>query len=153
VSWQRCFVIATLSAAVTWACDRGRGREETSSNLLSLPVVGTTPIEIDAFAANLSAAQSHGDAWTDDPYMIAARLFSPPVVHDAVWRFVGDGPHPTRLQVVLVTDGLPDDSIRGRRYEARLELVDTGHWIVRDPRTSWRCWRARENSFGATPCP
>lgn len=61
---------------------------------------------------------------------------------------------PSASRVTVLRDGLLDDSIRGERWEVRLERTSAGVWTIKDVQRSWRCRRgAQPDRFTAIRCP
>ncbi len=63
-----------------------------------------------------------------------------------------EGPSATR--VTIVRDGLLDDSLRGVRWDLRLERTQSGGWKIAEAKRAWRCRRGADTErFLAGPCP
>lgn len=61
---------------------------------------------------------------------------------------------PTASRVVVIRDGLLDDSVRGVRWDITLERTKTGAWKIGEAKRAWRCRRGAETEqFVAGPCP
>jgi hypothetical protein len=70
-----------------------------------------------------------------------------------IWMLTGLGEHPSRYQITVVTDGLPDDSVRGKRLDVSLERDSQSPWHITDAKVSWRCWPGRgHETFSTRPC-
>lgn len=61
---------------------------------------------------------------------------------------------PSASRVTIVRDGLLDDSLRGVRWDMRLERTQAGGWRIAEAQRAWRCRRGAETErFIAGPCP
>jgi hypothetical protein len=56
--------------------------------------------------------------------------------------------------IVIVRDGLPDDSVRGDWHRIVLRRLDDRTWRVHEARRAFRCWRGHHTeSYGSEWCP
>jgi hypothetical protein len=61
---------------------------------------------------------------------------------------------PSASRLVVLRDGLLDDSVRGVRWDITLKKTTAGVWSIKEVKRSWRCWRgAQIDRFAATSCP
>jgi hypothetical protein len=136
---------STAAAALLAACTAG-----PQPRLADLPVDGTQTV---AAAAYAEAAKLAATGAT--PVEIATRVTG---------RFEGRTQHivqvnegveaPTAARVTVIRDGLLDDSVRGDRWEIRLERTQAGAWRIADVQRAWRCRRGEpRDRFAAVKCP
>ena len=110
-------------------------------------------VEIAPFNAKAEAAA--GAAWTRSPLHLALGLFGDDadarLLQCEVRRAGGEGGTTT---VVLIRDGLLDDSLRGSWIELECRRLDDGTWRLAGARSAQRCWRAKDpTKWMAVPCP
>lgn len=61
---------------------------------------------------------------------------------------------PTASRVTVLRDGLMDDSVRGDRWDIRLERTPAGAWRIAEVQRAWRCRRGGDpDRFVAVKCP
>jgi hypothetical protein len=123
------------------------------ADLLAVEVSRQQSLDPRAFDDELRAARQAQQDWASDVVQIASRFLRPEIGRTAVWTLDGAGERPGTYRVVIATDGIPDDSIRGRRYEAVITRAADGGWVVSEARVSWRCWREPDSVFDTRPCP
>jgi hypothetical protein len=138
--------LASMAAvALLGACATG-----TPPALTELPVDRTEPVPASAYAE--AARLAAGGA---TPVAIATAVTG---------RFEGRTQHiiqanegveaPTASRVTVLRDGLLDDSVRGDRWEIRLERTQAGAWRIAEVQRAWRCRRGEPlDRFGAVKCP
>ena len=64
------------------------------------------------------------------------------------------GDLPSRSRVIVVRDGLLDDSLRGDRWEISLERTAASVWRITEVKRAWRCRRGGQTEIFATArCP
>lgn len=115
-----------------------------------LPVAGTVGVPAAEYASASALAERGGT-----PVEIALAVTGP---------FEGSAQHviqvnqgaeaPSASRVTVIRDGLLDDSVRGDRWEIRLERTQAGVWTIKDVKRAWRCRRGGgPDRFVATRCP
>lgn len=122
-------------------------------SLADLPVVSTKVLSAGEYGeyGEAEALAARGSA----PVDIALKI---------VGAFAGSTQHivqvnegneaPSASRVTVMRDGLLDDSVRGERWDIRLERTAPGVWRIAEVKRAWRCWRgAQRDGFAATPCP
>jgi hypothetical protein len=61
---------------------------------------------------------------------------------------------PTASRVIVLRDGLLDDSVRGVRWDIAFQRTKAGSWKIAEVQRAWRCRRGGEvDRFIAGPCP
>jgi hypothetical protein len=61
---------------------------------------------------------------------------------------------PSSTSILVLRDGLPDDSVRGERWDIALGRDRSGVWVIREVKRSQRCWRGvNTDRFLAQKCP
>jgi hypothetical protein len=134
-----------VAAALLAACATG-----PKPGLTELPVDGAQSIPAASYAEATKAAAAGAT-----PVEIATRITG---------RFEGRTQHivqanegveaPTGARVIVVRDGLLDDSVRGDRWDIRLERTQTGNWRIAEVQRAWRCRRGDQpDRFAAARCP
>jgi hypothetical protein len=119
-------------------------------SLADLPVASTKLVAPGEYSA-AAALAARGGA----PLAIALKIVGP---------FDGSTQHivqlnegseaPSGSRITVMRDGLLDDSVRGERWDIRLEKAASGVWRIAEVKRAWRCWRgAQRDGFAATPCP
>lgn len=151
---SRRLATVTLASVLSLlaACKANNASRDVAVDLLEIPLSESQRLDPESFNRQLEAAHSDGQQWTDDPVQILGRFINSGLGRDAIWSISGTGERPSRYRMTVVVDGIPDDSVRGRRYDATLERASNGAWQIRDASLRWRCWRGTSNSFSAAPC-
>ena len=137
------FLAAVLVALAASAAAAG-------PSLVDLPVVSTKVVSPGEYV-EAAALAARGSA----PVDIALKI---------VGTFAGSTQHivqvnegsetPSASRVTVIRDGLLDDSVRGERWDIRLERTASGVWRIAEVKRAWRCWRgAQRDGFAATLCP
>lgn len=146
--WYR-FAVAALAATFTLAIGAGAA-EARGPALDRLPVAGMAGVPATEYASASTLAERGGT-----PVEIALAVTG---------RFEGSAQHviqvnqgaeaPTASRVTVIRDGLLDDSVRGDRWEIRLDRTSAGTWAIKDVKRAWRCRRGgAPDRFVATRCP
>ncbi len=119
-------------------------------SLLDLPVA----------AMDVVAAAEYGDASSlaaggASPLSIAMAIagdFEGVTQH--VVQMNEGGEVPSSTNIVVLRDGLLDDSVRGERWDIALGRTGAGAWSIREVRRSWLCRRGENTDrFSAQKCP
>ena len=143
--------IVALMVLLAWplvaaAGDRDEGFKEPPKEWATMDVA---PLNAKA------AAAAAGAEWTRSPLRLALGLFGDD--EDArflkceVRRAAGEA---GTTKVVLVWDGLLDDSVRSSWVEAECRRLDDGTWRLATARSAQRCLRAEDpEKWMAAPCP
>ena len=150
-AWSWLVLGTGVLAAAAAGCRKGA--PGSPGDLLAIEVSGTQTQSAEAFNEEVAAADRQGQPWAKDPVQVASRFLDSALARDSVWVVTGSGERPTRYHIVVVNDGLPGDSLRGRRYDLTIARAQGGEWKMSDVHSSWRCWRARFDTFGIVPCP
>lgn len=122
-------------------------------DLLLVGVSRQQSLDPRAFNEELRVARRERQDWALDVVQIASRFLRPELARAAVWTLDGAGERPGAYRVVIATDGIPDDSIRGKRYETVIMRAADGGWVLSEAKISWRCWRVPDSVFDTHPCP
>jgi hypothetical protein len=147
-------ILALVGMLVVFgACHKGDASGQAAVDLLAVDVSASQSLNADAFNKQLIVSHTEGQSWANDPIQIVSRFINPELPRNAIWVVNGSGERPSRYQITVVVDGIPDDSLRGRRYDATILRAQDGAWQIVDAGTSWRCSRARTGVFGTEPCP
>src|SRR5262245_10009160 len=146
------FALASMLALIG-TCHTENAPRGVLVDLLAIDVSASQSLNPESFNKQLMTAHAEGQLWAHDPVQIVSKFINPELARNAIWAISGSGERPSRYRVAVVIDGIPDDSVRGRRYEATIERDQNGVWQIRDASSSWRCWRARTSVFGVEPCP
>lgn len=131
---------------VAVAGDRDEGFKEPPKEWATLDVA---PLNAKA------AAAATGAEWTRSPLRLALGLFGDDtearLLKCEVRRAGGEAGATT---VVLIQDGLLDDSVRSSWIEVECRRLDDGSWRLTAARSAQRCLRAKDpGKWVATPCP
>jgi hypothetical protein len=148
---HRCLIVSVLALG-GGACNAENGPLAGAGDLIAIDTSASQSLNADSFNRELALAHARNQPWANDPVQIINRFLSPELARNAVWTFSGSGERSSRYQVAITIDGIPDDSVRGKRYAATLERVPNGGWQIRNASVSWRCWRTRTGGFGIEPC-
>jgi hypothetical protein len=133
------------------------------------PVESFQRLPVDSLNAQIAAAATRGESWTQDAVLIALRLteHGPDALDERrvlEIRFEGEGrrgDRPDSAIVTLVEDDFMDDSVRGSWTRLSLVRAAPRRDVMRDPapwrlvefRVAWICQRGHhQNSFSAQPC-
>lgn len=146
--WYRS-AIAGLAATFTLAIGAGVA-DARGPSLDRLPVASMVDVPATQYASASTLAERGGT-----PVEIALAVTG---------RFEGSAQHviqvnqgveaPTASRVTVIRDGLLDDSVRGDRWDVRLERTQAGHWTIKEVKRAWRCRRGgAPDRFAATRCP
>ena len=88
------------------------------------------------------------------PLDIALRIVGP---FEGVTQHIVQSNHggeaAVRSTVIVIRDGLLDDSVRGERWDISLERSAVG-WSIKQVKRTWTCWRGNDRfRFGSARCP
>jgi len=151
--WRGLHPVGVLPLILLGACPRESTPRGVLTELMEARPTSSQRVDPESFNKQLAVAQSEGHQWATDLIQITSRFINVETARHGVWTISGSGERPSRFQVTVVTDGIPDDSVRGKRYETTLERADNGGWRIREASMSWRCWRAKTTAFGVEACP
>jgi hypothetical protein len=135
---------AAVAAALLAACTAAPPRALTD---LPVDATQTVPPAAYAEAAKLAAGRA-------TPVEIALAVTGPFEGRSQHIVQVNEGVEvPTGARVTVVRDGLLDDSLRGDRWDIRLERTQAGAWRIADVQRAWRCRRSGDpDRFVAARC-
>ena len=58
-----------------------------------------------------------------------------------------------RLDIIVIDDGLADDSVRSEKYKLELVTSRAGIWYIISAEKAWRCYKGRgHQDYSAAPC-
>lgn len=139
----KALVSALLIASPAWAADPQRP-------LMELPVIGMRLVD-PADYAEASALAASGASPLDIALKIAGKSEAATQhivqVNDRVEA-------PSRSHVMVLRDGLLDDSIRGERWDIALEMTPAAAWKIGEVKRAWLCRRGEIlDRFTAASCP
>lgn len=139
----KAILSAMLIASPAWATDPHRP-------LMELPVIDMKLVD-PADYAGASALASSGAS----PVDIALRIVGESeAATQHIVQMNDRGEAPSRSRVTVLRDGLPDDSIRGERWDIALEKTPAAAWKIGEVKRAWRCRRGESlNRFTAVSCP
>lgn len=133
----------------------GAGAIPPGQALFAVPVKSFVTLPTDTFNQRLQEAQLAGEAWTEDPLLIALEYLS-----DLAAGVVGivkeddRAESPTRSTVTVIRDELLDDAVRAIWNQFHLERDQAGNWHLVELREAYRCRRGgQQEFFGAELCP
>lgn len=119
-------------------------------SLLDLPVADMDVVASAAYGGASSLAA--GGASPLSIAMAIAGDFEGVTQHVVQMNEGGEVPSSTRI--VVLRDGLLDDSVRGERWEIALGRTGAGAWSIREVKRSWLCRRGENTDrFSARRCP
>lgn len=140
---------------VSWAlagCSHSPSPTKTP-DLLSVRVASSQQQDVSEFNQTTARAAAAGESWPQDPILVVRRFAKWGSEQSGIWMMDGAGVRPSRYQIVAIADGLPDDSVRGKRLDVSLERSRESLWLITDAKLSWRCWPERgHESFSSEPC-
>lgn len=87
---------------------------------------------------------------------MTVELFGADTDKRALWlsEEANRGEAPDTVVVIMVRDGLVDDSVRGDWHRVVYRRQGDGSWRVHDLRRAYRCWRGHHlEAFGSKSCP
>jgi hypothetical protein len=120
------------------------------------PVESWEPVGVDEFNARIDGAVAAGAGWPSSPLSIALELLD----GDAGARHVTVDQRRNRAEaadtttIVIVRDGLLDDSVRGDWHRVVLRRLPDSTWRVHEVRRAFRCQRGHHlNSYSSEWCP
>ncbi|MBA1158475.1 hypothetical protein [Microvirga mediterraneensis] len=119
-------------------------------SLPDMPVAAMESVGPDAYGRASALAEGGGS-----PLDIALAIVGP---FDGATQHVVQmnegGEAPSSARILVLRDGLLDDSVRGERWDIVLGRGGAGAWSIRDVKRSWRCWRGADTDrFSAQRCP
>lgn len=119
-------------------------------SLLDVPVADTQVVAPAAYGSTSSLATGGGS-----PVEIAlaiAGAFEGTTQHIVQINVGGEMPSSTKI--VVLRDGLLDDSVRGERWDIVLNRTSARLWNIHEVKRSWRCRRGElTDRFSAKLCP
>jgi hypothetical protein len=122
-------------------------------DLLSVRVASSERQDVSEFNQTAARAAAAGESWPRDPILVVRRFARWGSEQSGIWVMDGGGVRPGRYQIVAIADGLPDDSVRGKRLDLSLERTRESLWQITAAKLSWRCWPERgHESFSSEPC-
>jgi hypothetical protein len=134
-------------------CSNRSSATGDAAELLSIQVDSSQQQEFSDFNRTIPQALAAGEAWPSDPVSLVHRFARWSSERLGVWVVNGTGERPSRYRIVVITDGLPDDSVRGKRLDVSLERGSETSWRITDAKASWRCWPGRGHEvFSSQPC-
>lgn len=144
----------TLGAAFSFAMSAMAAGQPAANDprrtLLDLPVA-----DMEAVAASAYDGASSLAAGGASPLSIAMAIagdFEGVTQHVVQMNEGGEVPSSTRI--VVLRDGLLDDSVRGERWDIALARTGAGAWSIREVKRSWLCRRGEiTDRFSARRCP
>jgi hypothetical protein len=140
-------------ALVLAGCSGSSSGVQSGAELLSVSVTASEPRAAEEFNHTVAQAGAAGETWPGDPGMVVRRFAELGSERSSVTVLSGSGEHSSRYEVIAISDGFTDDSVRGRRYDLKLERNPVGSWRITEARVSWRCWPGRgHDTFGTEPC-
>jgi hypothetical protein len=148
-----CGVALASAFTLVAACHAETPSRNSSADLIAIDVSAVQSLDSASFNKQLMAAHAEGQEWASDPVQIVSKLLIPEVARSAIWMINGAGERPNSYQITIVSDGIPDDSLRGKRYDLTIARTQDGRWQIINVVLSWRCWRGRNDVFDVKPCP
>lgn len=140
-------VLVVFAAAVATAPVRA---EDPRIALMQLPVTGMMTVDPAEYRRAATVAE-RGAAPIDVALAVTGPLEG---LTQHVIQNNDASEVPSASRVIVLRDGLPDDSIRGERWEIALVRSAAGPWTIVEVKRAWRCRRGGEqNRFAASPCP
>jgi hypothetical protein len=115
----------------------------------------THRMQLADFNGIIAEIPAREESWVRDPVRVVLEyLGSPGARSVSIRRCDAPGEASTETHVTLVEDGYADDSLRGTWYHFMLERDDAGHWLIKEGREAYRCWRGgRTDSYSERICP
>ncbi|WP_262031777.1 hypothetical protein [Microvirga sp. Mcv34] len=144
-----------IRGAASFLLVLGQAHAQTSTTdpriaLPDVPVAAMESVAPDAYGRVSSLAA--GGASPLDIALAIAGSFDGATQH--IVQMNEGGEVPSSARILVLRDGLRDDSVRGERWDIVLGRSDAGAWSIRDVKRSWRCWRgASTDRFSAQRCP
>jgi hypothetical protein len=121
------------------------------------PVESFRVLDAGPYNDRIDEALAAGEPWPRSALETAAAFFGgPEEANRIVFRKESaPGERPREAVIVVVQEGLLDDSVLGSRFEFDLFREDDGSWRVREVRGSWRCRRGdyQIDGYGERYCP
>lgn len=107
------------------------------------------------FNAIIAEVPAKEESWVKDPVRVVLEYLGTPGARAvSIRRCDAAGENATETGVHLIEDGYADDSLRGTWYSFTLERDDAGHWLIKEAREAYRCWRGdHTDSYSERSCP
>ena len=112
-------------------------------------------MQISDFNAIIAEVPVREESWVKDPVRVVLEYLGTPGARAVtIRRCDASGEAATETSVTLVEDGYADDSVRGTWYHFRLERDVAGHWLIKEGREAYRCWRGdHTQDYSEKNCP
>lgn len=129
-----------------------------------MPVIRAPEVRVESWEqlgvaslnARIAAGQTNAARWVRSPLRMTVELFGADTDKRALWlsEEANRGEAPDTVVVIMVRDGLVDDSVRGDWHRVVYRRQGDGSWRVHDLRRAYRCWRGHHlEAFGSKSCP
>ncbi len=107
------------------------------------------------FNAIIAEVPVREESWVKDPVRVVLEYLGTPGARSvSIRRCDASGEAATETGVTLVEDGYADDSLRGTWYHFTLERDVAGHWLIKEGREAYRCWRGdHTQNYSEKNCP
>ena len=105
------------------------------------------------FNKTILSAKSDEENWISDPVTVSLRFVGPfEGLSQNIERTNKNPEYPQTTDVIIINEGLLDDSVRSVKYKLTLKKVDS-IWIIKDAAKTFKCWKGRgHEDFSAELC-
>lgn len=122
--------------------------------LLSLSLSAwAKPVKFEEHNQRTSQAADRGESWAQSALQVALKLVGDSQECRERRIEIQSTPEAFRdAHIVIIEEGLMDDSVFGIRYELMLRLGKHG-WMVESADKTWKCWPGRGHQYYSDePC-
>ena len=121
----------------------------SATQLLSLAVIESNSMPFDEFNQRIVNTPLESIPWASDPLEVAMKFVS---ISGGKQRVITLDDSSSASHVVLIIDKITDDSVRGYRYDIKLES-ESNRYLIIDAQESWNCWEDRgHQEYSNDPC-
>ncbi len=112
-------------------------------------------MQLTDFNAIIAEVPVMEESWVKDPVRVVLEYLGTPGARAvSIRRCDTAGEAATETSVTLLEDGYADDSLRGTWYHFSLERDVAGHWLIKEGREAYRCWRGDHmENYSERNCP
>lgn len=110
------------------------------------------PIDYENF--NKSIMSTKAEEWTSDPLTVSLKFTGPfEGLTQNIERKNDSAESPGSTTIVIINEGLLDDSVMGEKYFLILKKTEHGAWLITSARKMVKCWKDRgHQDYSKEPC-
>lgn len=125
-----------------------------ADNLFTIPVTSSKKIDLTQFKQIFAKSLKNNEQWLKDPLQVTLKFLGPfEGGFQTISRKNDNSENPTKAEIIVIEDGVLDDSLRGARFRFVLHKNTKGIWQIKSGEHSFRCWPKRgHQNFSTELC-